>query len=310
MGIQVNDDVAGKLEEVARLLDEQRADHFRVRAYGLAAQTIRQLDRPVTEILTTAGLAGLEALPHVGETTSRAIRDLLTRGRLAMLDRLRGEGDPVALLASVPGIGRRTAERLHHDLGISTLEDLEAAAHDGRLRRLAGFGTKRLAGISDSLAYRLQRVRPPAPVQPTRSPSQAEVLDVDREYREKALAGMLPLIAPRRFNPDRAAWLPILHTTRGARHYTALFSNTARAHRLGKSRDWVVIYWDGSDGEHQCTVITAERGSLRGPAHRPRARCRDATDDRRYTPKGDRRWAATRKDRRPCTTRSLTSRST
>ena len=71
-------------------------------------------------------------------------------------------------------------------------------------------------------------------------------------------------IAPRRFNPEGEAWLPILHSTREERHYTALFSNTARAHELGKTGDWVVLYVDEGDGERQCTVITSARGPLRG----------------------------------------------
>jgi hypothetical protein len=69
---------------------------------------------------------------------------------------------------------------------------------------------------------------------------------------------------PRRFNPERRSWLPVLHTRRGPRQYTALFSNTARAHELGRTRDWVVIYYDGAGGERQCTVITAAHGSLAG----------------------------------------------
>jgi len=51
---------------------------------------------------------------------------LVTHGRLPMLDRLRGEADPVALLASVPGIGRVLANRLHEELGLETLADVEA----------------------------------------------------------------------------------------------------------------------------------------------------------------------------------------
>lgn len=50
-----------------------------------------------------------------------------------MLDQLRGEADPVRLLASAPGIGRMLANRLHEELGLETLAELEAAAHDGRL---------------------------------------------------------------------------------------------------------------------------------------------------------------------------------
>jgi hypothetical protein len=180
-----------------------------------------------------------------------------------MLDRLRGASDPVAVFASVPGIGRRLAGRLHDELGLDTLEELETAAHDGRLATIAGFGAKRLAGIRDSLAHRLGRVRSPSlPTTPV--PSVAELLDVDREYRESAAAGSLRLIAPRRFNPAGEAWLPVLHTVRGPRRYTALFSNTARAHRAGKTHDWVVLYIDEGSGEHQYTVITATRGALRG----------------------------------------------
>jgi len=69
---------------------------------------------------------------------------------------------------------------------------------------------------------------------------------------------------PRRFNPAGEAWLPVLHTQRGPRHYTALFSNTARAHQLGKTRDWVILYFDEGDGERQQTVITAHRDPMKG----------------------------------------------
>jgi hypothetical protein len=188
----------------------------------------------------------------------------LITGRLPMLDRLRGESDSTLMLASVPGIGKRLAAKLHRELGIDTLEQLEAAAHSGRLKEIGGIGAKRLAGIIDSLSARLGRVRLLQDAGRSTVAAIAEILDVDREYREKAAASELPTIAPRRFNPTREAWLPILHTTRGVRHYTALFSNTARAHELAKTRDWVVLYYDGRDGEQQCTVITSQRGSLAG----------------------------------------------
>jgi hypothetical protein len=258
-----NRDIADRLEEAAALLREQGADRFRVNAYLRAAATIRQCPEPVARIFRAHGLEGLENLPAVGNTIARAIGELIVRGRLPMLDRLRGEVDPTTVLASVPGIGRRLAGRLHEELHINSLEALEAAAHDGRLATLAGFGSKRIAGIRDSLAHRLGRVRRDASTADV-VPSVVELLDVDREYRKRAAASELPRIAPRRFNPRAAAWLPVLHTVRGSRRYTALFSNTARAHQLGKTRDWVVIYSDNGVGEHQHTVITAERGPLRG----------------------------------------------
>ena len=62
----------------------------------------------------------------------------------------------------------------------------------------------------------------------------------------------------------RQAWLPVLHTSRGERHYTALFSNTARAHQLEKTDDWVVLYHESRDGDQQSTVITSTFGRLKG----------------------------------------------
>lgn len=262
MAHSINLHVAGRLEEAARLLRDQGADPYRVRAYRRAAMTVRGTPQPVDQIFRERGLDGLKELRGVGNTIARAIRELLVHGRLPMLERLRGESDPVALLASVPGVGYRLGDRLHEELGLETLADLEAAAHDGRLDTIAGFGDKRLAGIRDSLAHRLGRVRMPAAAGPP--PPVAELLDVDREYREQAEGGRLPMIAPRRFNPTHRPWLPILHTRRGPRHYTALYSNTARAHRAGKTADWVVLYHDDGSGERLHTAITAMHEPLRG----------------------------------------------
>ena len=96
-------------------------------------------------------------------------------------------------------------------------------------------------------------------------PPVAELLDVDREYRRGARKGTLHLIAPRKLNPKGEAWLPILHTVRNGRSYTALFSNTERAHRMGRTHDWVVLYYHDGDGtEHQGTVVTEFRAPLTG----------------------------------------------
>jgi DNA polymerase (family X) len=261
---KVNAEIAARLEEIADILEAQQANPYRVQAYRRAGMTVRNYDRAMDEVVRGEGIEGLRKLPGIGETLSRAIHQLVTSGRLPMLERLRGESDPVEVLASVPGVGKRLAERLYTDLGIDTLEELEAAAHDGRLAKIEGFGGKRIAGIRDSLASRLGRVRKPASTAPSEDPAVGEILDVDREYRAGADKDELPKIAPKRFNPKHETWLPVLHTTRGDRQYTALFSNTAHAHQANKTRDWVVIYYDGEDGERQCTVITSERGPMEG----------------------------------------------
>lgn len=259
----LNMQVATRLDEVGDLLLEQGASPFRVQAYRHGAETVRRLNRPVHKILEQEGVEGLRKLPGIGDRLAIAIRDIVRIGRLPMLDRLRGESDPVELLRTVPGIGTWYAQRLHDELGIDSLEDLEAAAHDGRLSDLAGLGHKRITGIIDSLAARLGRLRQTSAAAPDQAPVQ-ELLDVDREYRQRAAAGELHKIAPRRFNPKAEVWLPILHTQRGERHYTSMFSNTARAHEMGTTGDWVILYYDGPVGERQATVITSRYGFLKG----------------------------------------------
>jgi hypothetical protein len=101
---------------------------------------------------------------------------------------------------------------------------------------------------------------------PPERPPVEELLDVDREYREKAEADALRKIAPKEHNPAGEAWLPILNTKRGDRKYTALFSNTETAHAVGRTDDWVVIYLDRPDapGRAQWTVVTETHGALEG----------------------------------------------
>jgi hypothetical protein len=133
MAVSLNIEIAKRLEEVARLLEEQHANPFRIQAYRHAAGAVRWHRRSMREVLAEEGIEGLRRLPGIGESLARAIHDLVVSGRLPMLDRLRGEADPVTILRSVPGIGRVMAQRIHEDLDIDTLEQLEIAAHDGRL---------------------------------------------------------------------------------------------------------------------------------------------------------------------------------
>lgn len=268
MPIERNLRIAEKLAEAAALLEQQGASPFRVNAYRRAADVIAGLDTDVARILESEGVPGLMVLPGIGEAIAAAVREMVRTGRWSQLERLRGESAPEALFQTVPGIGPELARRVHDVLDIDTLEELEMAAHDGRLAGVPGFGPRRLAAIKAALATMLGRVgrRSLAGGRETdRRPTVAMLLDVDREYRNKAAAGKLPTIAPRRFNPDGKAWLPILHTERDGWHFTVLYSNTARAHELGKTRDWVVLfYYDGDHREGQVTVVTETRGALAG----------------------------------------------
>jgi hypothetical protein len=179
---------------------------------------------------------------------------------------LRGAIEPEGVFQSIPGIGPKFARLIHEHLHVETLEALEAAAHDGRLASIPGIGERRSAIVRNALANILARRRVPVPSgTPREAPGVDIVLDVDREYRAKADQGELKLIAPKRFNPEGKAWLPILHTERGPWHITVLFSNTARAHELNKTGDWVVVFYS-SDHHHedQCTVVTETSGAAKG----------------------------------------------
>lgn len=263
-GLTANREAAALLRRTAELLAAQDEDGFRVRAYHRAAETVAQLSEPVADLLARDGLGGLIALPGIGRGIAADLSEYVHCGRLPALERLAGRADPITLLASLPGVGIILADRIHHDLGIGSLEDLELAAWDGRLEQVPGIGPRRVAMVRDSLATRLRRRWTPAEPQGKVGPPVAELLDVDREYRRKARAAKLPTIAPRRFNPRGEAWLPVLHTARGGRNYTVLFSNTAAAHRLGRTDDWVVLYYEGRGREGQATVVTERTGRLRG----------------------------------------------
>ncbi len=265
-----NEHIAGVLEEVADLLEAQGANPFRVKAYREGAATVRSWECPVATILQQQGPDGLEQLPGIGRSLAAAIEHLVRHGDLPMLVRLRGDHVPERLLSSVADIGPKLAERIHHQLGIETLTELAAAERDGRLSKVPGMGEKRLRAVRESLAGRFHTSiaepssRADIRHEPDRSVPVDELLEIDDQYRRLARQGRLPRIAPRRFNPTREAWLPILHTERGGRHYTALFSNTQRAHEAGTTQDWVVIYRDDDDHGGPWTVITAQYGAMRG----------------------------------------------
>ena len=255
--------IADRLREMAMLLEQQGANHFRVAAYRNAAKSIETLPRSVRLLLETNGIADLTMLPAIGPQIAAVIAEMVHTGESMQLERLRGAVDPVGLLSKVPGIGPTLAMRIVEQLHIDTLEELEQTVYNGRLGALPGFGERRLAMVRAALAEKLGRGRRGTGVNTTEPPIDV-LLDVDREYRDKAAAHKLRLIAPRRFNPKNEAWLPILHTQRGRWRFTALYSNTPLAHRLNRTRDWVVIYFHtDSDAEGQRTVVTETRGQLR-----------------------------------------------
>lgn len=259
-----NTEVAERLRQTANLLAVQGANPFRISAYRRAADAIETLASDIRAVAQAGGHAALEAVPGVGSSIASAVAEMLATGRWAFLERLKGTADPEALFGSVPGIGPTLAHRLHETLHVGSLEELEIAAHDGRLAQVPGFGPRRASMVRGALTDLLARIRPSVRL-PEDEPDVALLLDVDREYREKAATGTLRKIAPKRFNPSGEAWLPILHTERGPWHFSALYSNTARAHQLGHSGDWVIVYFHReASPEGRRTIVTETQGPARG----------------------------------------------
>ena len=265
-----NDEIADVLERIADLLRAQNGDGYRIRAYRGAAAFVRAHSEPLVGVFARGGRAGLVALPSIGESIARLVEELTRTGRARMLARLEGEVTAEELFDALPGVGEELAERIHATLHVETLEELERAAHDGRLETVPGIGPQRAEMIRASLAQRMRedsRARARAAEARARTPELPPVellLDVDAEYRRRAASGELRRIAPRRFNPEGKAWLPILHLDREGWGLTALFSNTARAHQLGRTDDWVVIFYEQGGDEGQCTVVTETRGPREG----------------------------------------------
>lgn len=268
-----NDDIAHVLERVGDLLGAQGANPYRVRAYRTAAQRVRGSVPPIAALALDEPPGALERLPDIGSSLGSAIREYAATGRLRLLERLEGQVSPEDLFASVPGIGEEFARRLHTQLGVDTLEELELAAHDGRLQRVPGFGARRaealreiVAGLLSRSARRRARLigRRRAGDPAAERPTVGVLLRMDAEYRRRAKAGELRTITPRRFNPEHRAWLPVLHTEIDGWMLTALFSNTARAHQLGKTHDWVIVYYERNGDEGQATIVTERRGPMAG----------------------------------------------
>lgn len=249
------------LRECAEMLRQQNANPFRVNAYIGAAQTLENLPEDARNILRREGVGGLIELPAIGRGLAAAVAEIAQTGRLTQLDRLRGSTSPEMLFQSVPGIGPSLAHAIHNDLDIESLEALEIAAHDGRLDAVPGIGPRRAAAVRSGLSSLLSRART-EPYMSDKAPSVKILLEIDQEYRDKAGANDLPKIAPRRFNPEGQAWLPVLHADRRGWHFTALFSNTARAHELNRTGDWVVLFFTTT------TIAKANAPSSRKPEGR------------------------------------------
>jgi len=143
--------VAQVLEQIASFLELKGENPFRIRAFRTAARAITGFQRDLRESLSDGSLASVKG---VGPATLQIVKELVATGRASMLEELREQIPPgLVEMLEISGLGVAKIRQIHDLLGIDSLPDLEAAAHDGRLAKLPRFGPKTSENLLKSIAY-------------------------------------------------------------------------------------------------------------------------------------------------------------
>jgi len=146
-----NPAIARVLTEIADLLEIKDENPFKIRAYRAAAETIADESEPVAAMALQSRLA----LPGIGKDLAAKIGELVQTGTIAYHQQLLQEFPPTILdVLRLQGVGPKTVARLYHEIGVGSLDELERAAHDGRIRRMKGMGPKKESLILKALEQR------------------------------------------------------------------------------------------------------------------------------------------------------------
>ncbi|AFK18423.1 DNA polymerase/3'-5' exonuclease PolX [Haloferax mediterranei ATCC 33500] len=147
-----NDEVATLLEEFADLLDAKDVA-YKPSSYRRAAENVREHPQPIEE-LAAEGEDAVKGINRVGDAIASKIVEYIETDHIEELDGLRDELPvDMAGLTSVEGVGPKTVGTLYEELGITDLDELEAAARDGRIQEVKGFGAKTEANILDGIEF-------------------------------------------------------------------------------------------------------------------------------------------------------------
>ena len=143
--------VADVLEQIASFLELRGENPFRIRAFRTAARAVGSYPGDLRQAIEDGSLASTKG---VGPATLQIVTELVATGRASMLEELREQIPPglVEMLA-ISGLGVAKIRQIHEVLGIDSLPELEAAAHDGRLAKLPRFGQKTSENILKGIAY-------------------------------------------------------------------------------------------------------------------------------------------------------------
>jgi DNA polymerase (family 10) len=150
--VSANDAVAGLFEEYADRLEAQ-GDDYRPRSYRRAAENVREYPESI-ETLAAEGEDAIKSIEGVGDSIAGKIAEYVQTGTIERVEEAREEL-PVDMgaLTRVEGVGPKTVGDLHCELGITDLDDLEAAARAGEIRELDGYGAKTESNILENLEF-------------------------------------------------------------------------------------------------------------------------------------------------------------
>lgn len=141
-----NDEIADLFENMATLLEMKGDTIFKIRAYQRAARTISQLSFPLEQGVRDE--VDLKKIPGIGKAINDKIHEYLQNGQVSAYEKLLAElPDGVLTLMTIPGIGPKSAMLISRGLGVSTIEGVEKAIHEGRLASLPGLGEKTAENI-------------------------------------------------------------------------------------------------------------------------------------------------------------------
>jgi DNA polymerase (family 10) len=143
--------VAGILDDMATLLELSGGNPFEVRAYQNAGRAISALEGDIYALAESGRLAGT---PGVGKTILARVMELLETGRIQFYEKLLAEVPPgMRQMTRIPGLGAKRVRQLHEVLGIATVSELRAAAEEGRIAGVPGFGAKMQEKILKGVAF-------------------------------------------------------------------------------------------------------------------------------------------------------------
>jgi DNA polymerase (family 10) len=143
--------IARILREIADLLEIKNENPFKIRAYRNGGDIAANHPHELSQLDET----GLREIPGIGKDLAARIREIAQTGDAEFHRELIAEFPPTILdLLHLQGVGPKTVATLYRELGIRTLDDLERAAQDGRIRALRGMGAKKEALILKALDER------------------------------------------------------------------------------------------------------------------------------------------------------------